>query len=579
MKQLLALLFLASSLQAQELPLTYVDSLSLNSKEIFGSRRNYKVDVFEFDTSPLISWKQYKEFLNDMDRMFGEHRKTELMPAMPSEVITKVMNSSDFDNEPVTGVSWTQAMVFARWKTIMANESGIEFEYSLPYLTEWHAIRVAKNNKQNKLSIDEGIAEWTLNSMDESLLYFGEHRTPYIYVAAENDPPSMKRKIVIGASSLFAPLNYADYATKSYYQDSSYSHIGFRLVKRDIESDLDDFSDVMGDHIFKFWDEWTLNFEQEMDGNETYVDGQYIQYTSSYGQLHGQYTSHYANGEIKAIGAYFMNERIGTWKLYDSLRGLVHERYYTSPKRFDIIHPKADSDYEEMLRDSRKQALSRDADKLLKLAYVQERAVLWAKRYWTRVEKDNNSPLFSSRGIMKALESACDDTIQVFDTISDQFDHPLAINAFKSRLEGELVAIEIKEDYFFDLDRAITETRIIGFCPVIMDSLGNEVKAGWLYFPQFRKHLRQVYHAPSFSHTRKIGKKRMHLKTVFDGASNMDDLFFLRRFDYQCTHTSSVKGKTPIAQKGEKEEIQKERLAKVEKEHDFWLYIYPALNR
>ena len=71
----------------------------------------------------------------------------------------------------------------------------------------------------------------------------------------------------------------------------------------------------------------------------------------------------------------------------------------------------------------------------------------------------------------------------------------------------------------------------------------------------------------------------MHLKTVFDGASNMDDLFFLRRFDYQCTHTSSVKGKTPIAQKGEKEEIQKERLAKVEKEHDFWLYIYLALNR
>ena len=189
-----------------------------------------------------------------------------------------------YDHYPVVGVNWNQARAFAIWRTHYLNSylagrnrpyamdfslpSEAEWEYAArgglanspypwggPYLRNAEGCFLANFKPLRGNYIGDGgyqtvivahyppndyglydmagnVAEWTRNAYDESFYYIGHDMNPdYQYDAAENDPPSLKRKVVRGGS--WKDIGYfLQVSTRTYeYQDTAKSYIGFRNVQ------------------------------------------------------------------------------------------------------------------------------------------------------------------------------------------------------------------------------------------------------------------------------------------------------------------------------------------------------------
>ena len=189
-----------------------------------------------------------------------------------------------FDDYPVVGVTWWQAMAFSAWRTkIMKDWSHRQgtppFEdYRLPTEAEWeYAARggaagaiypwgspytrnnlgcflanfkplrgrygVDLANRTIKVATYEpndfglydmagNVAEWTVDAYDESAYSFMHDLNPTVqYFARNDDPPVRKRKVIRGGSWKDIGF-YLQCGVRSYeYQDSAKSYIGFRNVR------------------------------------------------------------------------------------------------------------------------------------------------------------------------------------------------------------------------------------------------------------------------------------------------------------------------------------------------------------
>jgi len=196
-----------------------------------------------------------------------------------------------FDDYPVVGISWPQAVAFSNWRTDFMNSAlrkqGIVDvqEYRLPLETEWeYAARGAldlsmypwggpytRNYKGCFLAnfkplrgnyIDDGnvyagkvgsyepneyglydmagnVAEWTSGAYHPSAYIFQHDLQPnYEYNAKPQDPPVLKRKVIRGGSwkdiSYFLQTSTRDFE----YQDSTKPYIGFRNVRSYIGAEI-----------------------------------------------------------------------------------------------------------------------------------------------------------------------------------------------------------------------------------------------------------------------------------------------------------------------------------------------------
>lgn len=191
-----------------------------------------------------------------------------------------------FDEYPVVGITWKQAVAFSHWRTSIYNDFGLGRNdytiqnYRLPTEAEWEwASRGGRlNNKypwggpyiRNKQGcfmanfkplrgnyvsdgyvytapvgqFSEGkndyglydmsgnVSEWTSSAYDESSYDFVHDMNPnYQYNAKNNDPRVMKRKVVRGGSWKDVK-HYLQSGARDYeYQDEARSYIGFRCVR------------------------------------------------------------------------------------------------------------------------------------------------------------------------------------------------------------------------------------------------------------------------------------------------------------------------------------------------------------
>ena len=113
---------------------------------------------------------------------------------------------------------------------------------------------------------------------------------------------------------------------------------------------------------------------------------------------------------------------------------------------------------------------------------------------------------------------------------------------------GEIIGFRIKEDFFFDKNRKLSETRILGLAPIYRDSVENVVKEiCWFYFPQLRKHFVTI--------------------NSLESGSNLDNLFLDRKFFASVYSTGQEK-----LNKNEKE-LAYTDIKLLLFEHEIWLYL------
>tara|TARA_B100000287_G_C20612774_1_gene772746 strand:+ start:277 stop:1575 length:1299 start_codon:yes stop_codon:yes gene_type:complete len=199
-----------------------------------------------------------------------------------------------FDDYPVVGVNWKQAVAFAKWRSKIMNsflrkiKEPILPEFRLPTEAEWeYAARGGLDNSpypwggpytrnlkgcflanfkplRGNYTVDGGekaiktgsynpngyglydmagnVAEWTSNSYDESSFSYGHDMNQgNFYEANDSDHEVLKRKVIRGGS--WKDIAYfIQTSTRTFeYQDTSKCYIGFRCAVDFLGRDKKDF--------------------------------------------------------------------------------------------------------------------------------------------------------------------------------------------------------------------------------------------------------------------------------------------------------------------------------------------------
>ena len=152
--------------------------------------------------------------------------------------------------------------------------------------------------------------------------------------------------------------------------------------------------------------------------------------------------------------------------------------------------------------------------------YLRESDMLWSTRHWERIytkEKMNLSLYYPEIEMpdRKSLFNVIVDGIINENTISEVFDddrftRPLTIEEVKQRImkldtirdpddpsiillidtisirPKDVVAWDIKSDWFFDKQRGELKNRIIGISPFVRDKNGDVYNLFWVWFPDAR---------------------------------------------------------------------------------------------
>lgn len=288
---------------------------------------------------------------------------------------------------------------------------------------------------------------------------------------------------------------------------------------------------------------------------DAYLKCNYVTYNE---MLNGNYISYYKNGQKKSEGTFENNYRKGKWTVWDSTGRLRMQRVYSDPFTFKQVIPKVSTDAPIKLFNVSPYKLKYNVHNYIDYFYLEERSIMWVKRLWRQIEIKNNPTLFSKEVKNAINESLISkkDSILLFQ--EDEF-LKISDNNFDSS-KYNIIAYKIKEDCFFDNDRMVSESRIIGICPVIQEKNDTVAKElGWIYFPQLRKEFAKI------SLTNAIIPSK--IKTL-------DDLFFFRYFYGQIYKESNVYDR-PISTYASGKELEKEaeriELSLIESEHDIWI--------
>ena len=199
-----------------------------------------------------------------------------------------------FDDYPVVGVNWKQAVAFSKWRTkilddyLLDRDEPLHDEFRLPTESEWEyaarggldlspypwggpyttndqgcflanfkprrgnytadggirTVNVGSYNPNNYGLYDMAgnVSEWTDNTYDESAFSFAhDMNMDFKYEADDDDPNILKRKTIRGGSWKDIS-HYIQTGTRDYeYQDTAKSYIGFRNVISFLGRDKVDF--------------------------------------------------------------------------------------------------------------------------------------------------------------------------------------------------------------------------------------------------------------------------------------------------------------------------------------------------
>lgn len=300
----------------------------------------------------------------------------------------------------------------------------------------------------------------------------------------------------------------------------------------------------------------------------SYQDGKFsVECEMLYNLYDGKYVSYYPNKQKKAEGNFVENQRVGKWTAWDSTGKMVMQREYKNNFEFTRLYPSYPQGTAQLFS-APVYKLNYNANGYIDYFFLQERACAVSKRIWRYVPKEKNPQVFQYNQFLPTLlDSVKAGKIFGFDIIDDEFRkklEPGVLNKYADTALYSLIGYKIKEDWFFDLDRMISETRMIGLLPVLREkSKGDTIELAWFYYPQVRA----------------IAAKQMHdCNAVNQNASTLDNVFFFRNFYGEIYKESNVKNRS-LKEYASGLMLEQERtrieLSMIELEHDEWLRLAP----
>lgn len=179
------------------------------------------IEIANIEISQPITLAQYKRFLETKEKeeqanfrpdfrfMKSTYSKDYSYPTITWD---DYFHSGKFDNYPVLGVTWENAMNYCEW--LNKNSNG-DYEYRLPIPKE---LLVYFQHFEKKQILTHR-SEWTISSYE-----FLSILESYKYNATEIDPPVMKRKTIIYTKQNNNMIRYN-------YQNCSDEFTSFRIVK------------------------------------------------------------------------------------------------------------------------------------------------------------------------------------------------------------------------------------------------------------------------------------------------------------------------------------------------------------
>ncbi len=294
--------------------------------------------------------------------------------------------------------------------------------------------------------------------------------------------------------------------------------------------------------------------------------------------LNGKYTSYYENGTKKAEGHFSNNLRKGKWTLWAETGQKILVRDYSDGYNYTIkgmwgMDGKA-KDYQQPTYQNYIIAPRLGFQPYFKIT---EENVLASKRVWRHISIHDavNVPLFEPYVYQAMYSAYVNGEIKAYSTSSDEFketfsaqkfDEEYGTKVYKTALnEIKVVGYNIKEDWFYDKARGISETRLIGICPVVEVKVKKQgvkqVPLCWFYYPEVRSILATIKAKGESGYSSRV--------------LNVENLIFYRNFYGKIYKENNVDDRTIAKEKKTPEAIAKEidriELEIIELEHKIWL--------
>ena len=275
------------------------------------------------------------------------------------------------------------------------------------------------------------------------------------------------------------------------------------------------------------------------------------------GIFNGHYESTYANGRMKAQGNFVDNQRVGEWKVWDSLGNLRMTRNYINNNAFTISTAYNTQNEAVSVVPSADNSRVKNDKGFYEYPKVANSDVIWSQRIWREISKtEANSEFFKNDRLFSLLLShVTDKTLNGFKGNSDQFTEALNeadIVYLKQTKAYEVIGFTIKEDWFYDKRRQVLDVQIVGICPIIL--LNNQPSnLFWVYFPQAKAFLTE---------------------TTTTNPMSMDDFFFLRKFNSSIIKQSNVHDRNVDTYTSKDQltaEIERIEIGIIEQEHSQWI--------
>jgi len=234
--------------------------------------------------------------------------------------------------------------------------------------------------------------------------------------------------------------------------------------------------------------------------------------------------------------------------------------------------------------------------RVIPYAHLRQDDMLWSRRNWERIhtlEKLNHPLYFPIQALpdRKSLFDVMKDAILSEGSITEVYDddlflRPLTMNEVSNRLfridtirdndDGTILAIDsieiksnnilawdIKSDWYFDKQRGELKNRIIGISPVIKDpSEGDIINLFWVWFPDARQAFStNVAYNPN-NNTRRLTFDQIFQMRYFNAIVMKEDNVYDREIkDYKANN--------PMEQLLESKRIREEIR---NREHDYWQF-------